>query len=64
MIAGTMPTILIADDHPLFREALKHAVARLLPDATLHEADSAELAVPAASPPVMVPAARLTVTGV
>ena len=37
-----MPTILIADDHPLFREALKHAVARLLPDATLHEADSAD----------------------
>ena len=37
-----MPTILIADDHPLFREALKHAVARLLPDAILHEADSAD----------------------
>ena len=37
-----MPTILIADDHPLFREAMKHAVSRLLPDATLHEADSAD----------------------
>ena len=37
-----MPTILIADDHPLFREALKHAVGRLLPEAELHEADGAE----------------------
>ena len=37
-----MPTILIADDHPLFREALRHAVARILPDTTLHEADSAD----------------------
>lgn len=36
------PTILIADDHPLFREALKGAVARLLPKARLLEADSAE----------------------
>lgn len=36
------PTILIADDHPLFREALKGAVARLLPQARLLEADSAE----------------------
>jgi DNA-binding NarL/FixJ family response regulator len=34
------PTILIADDHPLFREALKGAVARLLPQARLLEADS------------------------
>ena len=37
-----MPSLLIADDHPLFREAMKHAVSRLLPDATLHEADSAD----------------------
>ena len=37
-----MPTILIADDHPLFREALRHAVARVMPDATLREADGAE----------------------
>ncbi|MDP1696767.1 MAG: response regulator transcription factor [Xanthomonadaceae bacterium] len=36
-----MATILIADDHPLFREALRGAVQRLLPDATLIEADSA-----------------------
>lgn len=37
-----MPTILIADDHPLFREALRHAVARVMPAAQLHEADGAE----------------------
>ena len=37
-----MPTILIADDHPLFREALRHAVARVLPDAVLHEAEDAD----------------------
>jgi len=35
-----MSTILIADDHPLFREALRRAVLRAVPDATLHEADS------------------------
>jgi len=34
-----MATILIADDHPLFREALKGAVAQVLPDAELVEAD-------------------------
>ncbi len=39
---AAMPTILIADDHPLFREALRHAVARILPDAQLFEADSAD----------------------
>ena len=33
-------TVLVADDHPLFREALRGAVARVLPTATLHEADS------------------------
>jgi DNA-binding NarL/FixJ family response regulator len=32
--------ILIADDHPLFREALKLAVAQVLPDCDIHEADS------------------------
>lgn len=36
------PTILVADDHPLFREALKGAVARLLPQARLVESDSAD----------------------
>lgn len=30
----------IADDHPLFRDALKGAVARLYPDATIVEADT------------------------
>ncbi|HWU70135.1 MAG TPA: response regulator transcription factor, partial [Pseudoxanthomonas sp.] len=37
-----MTTLLIADDHPLFREALRGAVQRLLPDAQLHEADSVD----------------------
>lgn len=32
--------ILIADDHPLFRDALKRAVARVLPQAHLIETDS------------------------
>jgi DNA-binding NarL/FixJ family response regulator len=35
-----VPTILIADDHPLFRDALRGAVARALPGAELLEADS------------------------
>ena len=37
-----MATLLIADDHPLFREALRGAVARVLPGATLREADNVE----------------------
>ena len=37
-----MSSILIADDHPLFREALRGAVQRILPGATLHEADSVD----------------------
>jgi DNA-binding NarL/FixJ family response regulator len=37
-----MPTILVADDHPLFREALRNAVARALPNAQLREADSVD----------------------
>ncbi len=41
-MSTTAPTILVADDHPLFREALKGAVARLLPGATLVESDSAD----------------------
>lgn len=36
-----MPVLLIADDHPLFREALKGAVARGIGQAQIHEADSA-----------------------
>ncbi|HEY0180461.1 MAG TPA: response regulator transcription factor [Dokdonella sp.] len=35
-----MHEVLIADDHPLFRDALKRAVLQALPNATLHEADS------------------------
>ncbi len=35
-----MTTLLIADDHPLFREALRGVVARMLPEAVLREADS------------------------
>ena len=37
-----MATLLIADDHPLFREALRGAVSRVLPGATLKEADNVE----------------------
>ena len=37
-----MTTLLIADDHPLFREALRGAVQRLLPGVRLHEADSVD----------------------
>ena len=37
-----MPTLLIADDHPLFREALKGAVQRVIPGVQLMEADSVE----------------------
>ena len=36
------PTILVADDHPLFREALKGAVGKLLPKARLVESVDAE----------------------
>ncbi len=35
-----MPDILIADDHPLFREALQRAVLAALPQARVHSADS------------------------
>jgi DNA-binding NarL/FixJ family response regulator len=38
-----MPRILIADDHPLFREALKVAVLGVLPGAVIVEADSADV---------------------
>jgi len=37
-----MPTLLIADDHPLFREALRGAIGRLLPSATLREAEDTD----------------------
>jgi DNA-binding NarL/FixJ family response regulator len=32
--------ILVADDHPLFREALRHALGRAVPDAQVVEADT------------------------
>jgi DNA-binding NarL/FixJ family response regulator len=32
--------IIVADDHPLFREALRHALGRAVPDATVFEADT------------------------
>ncbi|MFT3897391.1 MAG: response regulator transcription factor [Thermomonas sp.] len=37
-----MSTLLIADDHPLFREALRGVAARLLPDAKIREAEDAD----------------------
>ncbi|MEP6907524.1 MAG: response regulator transcription factor [Pseudoxanthomonas sp.] len=37
-----MTTLLIADDHPLFRKALRGAVQRVMPGVTLHEADSVD----------------------
>ena len=35
-----MPDVLIADDHPLFRDALQRAVLGALPEASVHCADS------------------------
>src|SRR5687768_8359727 len=35
-----MPTLLIADDHPLFRAALRGAAAEAVDDLRVHEADS------------------------
>ncbi len=35
-----MREVLIADDHPLFRDALARAVTQALPDANLYDADS------------------------
>ena len=37
-----MTELLIADDHPLFREALRGVVARAFPGTAIHEADSLE----------------------
>ena len=36
-----MTTLLIADDHPLFREALRGVALRQLPDAHIREAENA-----------------------
>jgi DNA-binding NarL/FixJ family response regulator len=35
-------TLLLADDHPLFREALRGAVLRVIPEATMHEAENVD----------------------
>ena len=35
-------TVIVADDHPLFRSALRGAVEQVLDDATIIEADSAQ----------------------
>ena len=35
-----MPDVLIADDHPLFRDALQRAVLNAMPEASVHCADS------------------------
>ena len=35
-------TVIVADDHPLFRDALTHAVGKVLPDSIVIEADSLE----------------------
>lgn len=37
-----MKHLLIADDHPLFREALRGVLARAFPDTTIHEAATLE----------------------
>lgn len=34
-----MPVLLIADDHPLFSEALRGVIGRVFPNAVIHEAD-------------------------
>lgn len=36
------PTVIVADDHPLFREALSHAIEGCLPGARIVEAESLE----------------------
>ncbi len=41
IIGAMLSHIVIADDHPLFREALKLAGSSSLVDATVTEADSA-----------------------
>lgn len=42
-----MPSLLIADDHPLFRQALRQAAAEALPGSCIVEADSLEQALTA-----------------
>ena len=40
MIQGTKSTFIVADDHPLFRDALIHAIGNCVEDAEIVEADS------------------------
>src|SRR6195952_1242963 len=42
MIAAPTTHLIIADDHPLFRDALRQAVATVLPSAKIGEAGSFE----------------------
>ena len=42
-------TVLVADDHPLFRQALRLAVERILPEAAIAEAGTLATAVAAAT---------------
>ena len=44
------PTFAIADDHPLFRDALKGAIAPVYPDATILEAGNMDEAAARANP--------------
>ena len=40
MDTHTGSTVIVADDHPLFRDALTHAVSKVLPGSSVVEADS------------------------
>lgn len=40
LLPGSHPVVVVADDHPLFRAALRLAVERVLPGAAVTEADS------------------------
>ena len=42
METHTGSTVIVADDHPLFRDALTHAVSKVLPGSSVVEADSLE----------------------
>ncbi|MGN6691069.1 MAG: DNA-binding response regulator, partial [Sphingopyxis sp.] len=42
-------TVLVADDHPLFRQALRLAVEKILPEASIVEAGTLATAVAAAT---------------
>src|SRR5438874_12202923 len=42
-VMSSAATLIVADDHPLFRAALREAVTRLLPQAHIVEAGSLEM---------------------